>query len=160
MPGTQVVQRIPSGGGAPWLTKSIRVAGVDVTDSGVDVRSGEEINDLEIEITGQVSTVSGTVTTDRGTAAADYTVIAFPQDPTLWAAQAPGRSGVSRPDQQGGFQLKSLRPGSYFIVAVTYVEQGQWTDPDYLEMLRPQATLLTIGEAETKSVTLKLSATP
>jgi len=158
LPGTQLLQLLPSGPGSVWQTKSIRVAGFDVTDAGIDVRSGEEINDLEIEITGQVTTVSGTVTTSKGTPATDYTVIAFAQDPSLWAAQAPGRSGVTRPDQQGGFQLKSLRPGSYFIVAVEYVEQGQWTDPEYLETIRAQATPLTLGEADTKTITLKLSA--
>ncbi len=158
LPGIQFVQLLPFASATNWQMKAIRVGGLDVTDTGIDARSGEAIDDLEIEVTGQVPVVSGTVTTSKGTAATDYTVIAFAQDPTVWAAQAPGRIGTTRPDQQGGFEIKSLRPGSYFIVAVEYVEQGQWTDPDYLETLRPQATQLTLGEADTKRLTLKLLA--
>ena len=127
LPGSLFVQLVPIGSIPSWLMTAVRVRGLDVTDTGVEFRSGEDIDDIEIELTAQVPTVSGTVTTSKGTAATDYTVIAFPQDPATWSTQVPGRTGVTRPDQQGRFELRSLRPGVYYMVAVESVEQGQWT---------------------------------
>jgi hypothetical protein len=150
------MKALPAGPSPSWLMKSVRVGGVDVTDTGVEFRSGDNIDDVEVELTAQVPSLSGTVTTSTGSAASDYTVIAFPQDPTTWSTQIPGRIGVTRPDQQARFELRSLRPGEYYVVAVESVEQGQWTDPGYLETLRGRATALTLGEAETKALTLKL----
>jgi len=39
-------------------------------------------------------------------------------------------------------------------VAVDYVEDGQWNDPEYLETLRRYARKLTLTEADTRTVSL------
>ena len=65
-------------------------------------------------------------------------------------------STMARPDQQGGFQAKNLPPGRYLAVAVEAVEEGQETDPEFLERLRSLATAFTLGEGEQRSVALKI----
>jgi hypothetical protein len=141
-----------------WMVKSVKHNGQDVLDNGVDVRAGEDIDNLQVEITDRFPELSGSVADDRGRPLIEFTAIAFP----LQAAQAGSvaRSSVARPDQDGRFKFRPLRAGSYYVVAVDYVEQGQWLDPEYLERLRPSATKITIGDAEAKSIDLKVVKTP
>ena len=61
-----------------------------------------------------------------------------------------------RPDPQGQWQIKGLPPGEYLAVAVDYVQEGTWNDPEYLESLRRYAQELTVSEGGTQSVSLKL----
>jgi len=66
---------------------------------------------------------------------------------------------AARPDQQGQWQVKALPPGEYLAIALEYVEDGSWNDPDYLESLRKLATAITLAEGGTETAALKL-ATP
>jgi hypothetical protein len=63
---------------------------------------------------------------------------------------------TARPDQQGRYQIKGLPPGEYLAVALNYVEDGSWNDPEYLESIRRYAQKLTLSEGDTKSAALKL----
>jgi hypothetical protein len=60
-----------------------------------------------------------------------------------------------RPDQQGRYQIQGLPPGDYLAVAVDYVEDGAWNEPEYLDSIRRHGQRLTLSEAESKSLTLK-----
>jgi hypothetical protein len=88
------------------------------------------------------------------------TVIAFPQDTAARTAQIPGWIGIADTCRDGRFRLQGLSPGAYCIIAVDDVRQGEWEDPAYLDTIEANATRLTLGDGETKSVVLKLSATP
>jgi hypothetical protein len=141
-----------------WMIKSAKHNGQDVLENGLEVRAGEDIESLQVEITDRSPELSGSVADDRGRPAIEFTAIAFPQQPI-----APGgvaRSSIARPDQDGRFKFRPLRAGNYYVVAVDYVEQGQWLDPEYLDRLRPSATRVTIGDAETKTVDLKIVKAP
>ena len=63
---------------------------------------------------------------------------------------------MQRPDQQGEFQIKGLPPGDYLIIAVDYVQDGMWNDPEYLESIRRHAERMTLKEGESRSISLKL----
>ena len=63
---------------------------------------------------------------------------------------------AARPDQQGRYQIDGLPPGDYFAVALDYVEEGQWFDPAYLDTLRQYVQPVTLGEAETTSISPKV----
>jgi protocatechuate 3,4-dioxygenase beta subunit len=139
-----------------WLVKSVRVNGTDVTDSGAEFRSGENVDGVEIELTNRAASVSGRVTNDKGEPVLDYSAIVFPQEGT----PANARGGLGRPDQDGRFSIRTLRPGTYYAAALEYVEQGRWMDPEYLEALRPRATLFTVSEGEAKSLDLKILKQP
>jgi hypothetical protein len=65
----------------------------------------------------------------------------------------------ARADQQGQFQILGLPAGNYLAVAVDYVENGMWNDPEYLESLRQYARESSLTDAGTQSLSLKL-ATP
>jgi len=141
-----------------WMIKSAKRNGEDVLEDGLEVRAGEDVDNLQVVITDRLPELSGSVTDERGRPVIEFTAIAFPQQSVPAGAMA--HSSIGRPDQDGRFKIRPLRAGAYYIVAVDYVEQGQWLDPEYLERLRPSAARLTIGDAETKSIDLKVVKAP
>ena len=50
----------------------------------------------------------------------------------------------ARPDQQGRFRIAHLPPGAYLAIAVEYVAEGEWMDPEWLERAARKATKFTL----------------
>jgi len=152
--------RLTLGGMGPppagWAVKSVRVNGVDVTDTGIDFRPNEDVSGVELELTNKLTAISGGVTDSRGNAAKDYTAVAFSQDKEKWTG-APRYQSTGRPDQEGRFKITGLPPGDYYVVAVDRVETGQWADPDFLESIRTSAMSMSLAEGETKALTLRMT---
>jgi len=134
--------------------KSVRVNGVDVIDTGIEVRPNENIDGVEVELTTQLSSVSGGVTDARGNAVSSYTVVTFARDREKWG---PGSRYMNsgRPNQDGKYKI-TLPQGDYYAIALDYVEQGANTDPEFLERLKERATEFSIGDAESKGLDLRL----
>jgi hypothetical protein len=55
-------------------------------------------------------------------------------------------------------QIKSLPPGDYLAVAVDYVQDGMWNDPEYLDSIRRHAQRFTLGESDARTVGLRITA--
>jgi hypothetical protein len=138
-----------------WAVKAILHDGRDVTDVPVDLKSGERLTDVHVVLTHRVTTLSGQLVNDNGTATPDGTVVAFSVDRDKWFEDSRFVRAI-RPDQQGNYQLMGLPPGDYWVAAVDDVEQGAWSDPAYLESLRQYAQTLTLTEGEARASALKL----
>jgi hypothetical protein len=147
----------PGAGGAGFTQRTVRVNGVDIIDTGVDIKPNGDVGGIEIEVTDHVAELSGTVTNARGEAVKDYAVVIFPQDRDRWGATGVRYMKSGRPDQDGRFKIVAVPPGDYAAVALDYVEPGESSDPDFLERVRMRATPFSIGEGETKTLDLKLS---
>jgi len=141
---------------AAFGLQSVRFRGADVTDTGFDVTAGDDITDLEIELTSQLSEFSGFVTDAKGERLSDYTVLAFAQDRDRLEANSARYVATGRPDQEGRFRIRTLPPGTYHLIALEYVDPGQTGDPEYLESLRPAASSVSMGQGETKTLDLRL----
>ena len=140
-----------------WYLKSVSYNGEDVTDKGVDFKPGEDVNGLEIELTNRSTTINGTVTDDRAQNVKDYTVVIFSEDQSKWALPMNRWMATARPDQEGRFKFNALPPGSYYAIAVEYVAQGEWTDPEWLARAAKKATKITLDDGATKSLDLKIA---
>jgi hypothetical protein len=143
--------RLPEG----WTLKAVLLDGVDVTDSGFTVRSGQEAHGLQLVLTNRTSTVSGTVQGEGAAPARDYVVIVFADDPQRWH----GRSRhvmIGRPDQRGRFEIQRLPAGAYLAVALESIEEGQQTDPEFLQELRSYGTPFQLGDGEQKALSLRM----
>jgi hypothetical protein len=81
----------------------------------------------------------------------------FSEDPQKWTVPATRSVQGTRPDQSGRYRIRSLPAGSYYAIAVDYIPQGEWGDPDTLERLKSKATRFTLTEGESKTLDLKLS---
>ena len=95
----------------------------------------------------------------QGRIATDYTVVLFARDRDRWTPQSRFLASA-RPDQEGRFQARTLPPGEFLAVALDFVEQGEWQDPELLQRLVPLATPFELEEGETKTLELPLSARP
>jgi protocatechuate 3,4-dioxygenase beta subunit len=152
--GTRIIRamNLPPG----WMLKEVRVNGADVTDSGVEFKAGEAVNGVEIVLTSKLTEVRGTVTAAGTQPVKDYTLVVFADDPERWTSPGSRYIAGARPDQEGRFQVKNLPAGGYYAIAVEYLAQGEWNDPDVLERLKANATRFSLGEGETKVLDLKL----
>jgi hypothetical protein len=138
-----------------WDMKRVRREGVDITDTPLDFAT--DVGGLEIELTQQLTTVSGSISNDRGGMALDATVIVFADDPAKWGPHSRFINSA-RPDQEGRFTIRGLPPGGYVAIAVGYLEPGEERDPDLLEAWRRNGTPFTLSEGKTHVLDLKLSA--
>ena len=112
---------------------------------------------LEIEMTNRVSDVSGVVTNPRGEAVKEYSLVVFARDRELWGPNSRFiRTG--RPDQDGRYKIVGLPAGSYYAVAVDYIDPSDDpSDPEFLDRLRGKAAAFSVSEGDTKTLDLKIT---
>jgi hypothetical protein len=115
------------------------------------------VDGFEIVMTTRSQTLSGGVTNDRLEPVKEYTVVVFPEDPQQWTVAASRARASARPDQQGQFKITSLPAGAYLAIAVDYVAEGEWMDPEWQARAARKATKFTLDEGATKTLDLKLS---
>jgi hypothetical protein len=145
--------------GAPpgWILKSVKLHGNDITDTGTEFKAGEVTSGLEIELTNRSTAVTGGVTGRDGTLLKDYTVVIFSDAPESWRFPMTRWVTGTRPDQDGRFKVQNLPPGNYIAVAVDYIPQGEWGDPEQLDRLRPKGQRFVLAEGATHTLELKLT---
>jgi protocatechuate 3,4-dioxygenase beta subunit len=146
----------PTGLPGGWILKSVTVNGTDITDSGLTMKPNQPVTGVEVVLTSKTTEIIGTVMAGN-TVAEDYTVVIFSTDAEKWTAPMTRHIGFARPNQQGRYQVRNLPPGSYYAIAVPYIAQGDWQDPEVLTRLRASATDITLSEGETQTLNLKLS---
>jgi hypothetical protein len=147
---------VRAGGNARgWILKSVTIGGRDVTDTPIQVRSGETLTNVAVVFTDQQNEISGTVTDEQGVPAADYTVLAFPVDATLWRPQA-RQIMTARPDQTGKYRIRGLPPGQYYLATVDPTEQGEWFEAGYLDEHRAGAARVTLADGDVKTHDFKI----
>lgn len=137
-----------------WAVKSIDQNGRDLTDTPIEFSSGERVDEVTITLTDRFPTVSG-VTTNQRNAPVDAMAIVFAEDATKWADDSRMVRAV-RSDAAGVFRIRALPPGDYLAVALDYVVDGDWNDPQYLETLRTIAERVTIREGESPNLALRV----
>jgi hypothetical protein len=148
--------RIAAGGFGPsWTLKAVRFNSVDVTDTGIELSAGGDVNGIEVELTNHVSDLWGLVTNTRGEVVKDCTIVVFSQDRERWDQMSRYRGG-GRPDQDGRYKVLALPAGDYYAIALTYLDPEDSGDPEFLERIRSKATPFVLGDGETKSLDLKV----
>jgi protocatechuate 3,4-dioxygenase beta subunit len=138
-----------------WIVRAIVQNDRDITDTPIEMKSGEEFTGVQVVVSNRPTTVTGQLLDDKGNGIADGTVIVFPTEAEKWMENSRFVRSA-RPDQQGQYQIKGLPPGDYLAVAVDYVQEGMWNDPEYLESIRRYGQKLTLAEAASQPTTLKI----
>ena len=140
-----------------WYPKAVMFDGEDVTDRGIEFTPGRSYEGIQVIFSQKTTDLSGLLTDERGKPVLDATVVIFPANKDLWTfASRYMRS--ARPDTNGRYSIKSLPPSDdYLIIAVQNLEQGQFSDPDFLTRARDEAKSFSLNEGEFKAVDVKLS---
>jgi protocatechuate 3,4-dioxygenase beta subunit len=140
-----------------WAIRSVRYRGVDVIDTGLELHANENISDVDVELTNRLTDVSGVVTTAKGDAVKDYSIVVFPTDREKWTPSS-RYLRTARPDQDGRYKVNGLPPGEYRVIALDYLDSNDWNEPEFLERIQSRATAFSLSEGETKSVDLRLTS--
>jgi len=140
-----------------WNLKAVLVGGADVTDSGIDLKRGENVDNVTIVLSDRSTTLTGTVRDVAGTPVPALTVIAFAADSQYWRPQSRWIQ-AGRTDQNGAYRLRALPPGDYLVFVSDNVEQGEWFDPSFLDQVRNAARRISISEGDQKTQDLTAPA--
>lgn len=121
---------------------SINHGGRDITDTGFDASTGQDIDDVVVTLTSRRTTVAGTVFGAPATAA----VIAFPVDPERWTNYGwdPQRLRTARSGSSGAYEIEGLPKGDYLVIAVDVAHISAWADPMFLAAAAPHATRISL----------------
>ena len=143
---------------APLVVERIARGGVDVTDIGIELQSGEEISDIEVALTSRSTRLMGRVTGIDGRAMSDCTVIVFSSDSERWSLPATRYVREARTGRDGLFHVDGLPPGRYLAVAVGDIDRGRSSDPTYLKSIAKKAASITLRDGESQTLDLRLLA--
>lgn len=141
-----------------WFIKRISHEGADITDQGRDFKPGEDVDGFEITMTRRTQRLGGRVIGDAGNPVREYTVVTFAEDPDKWTHPSSRWIKSGRPDQDGKFEVTDLPAGKYLAVAVDYVPQGEWNDPEWLARAAKNATKVTLEDGASTTLDLKLTS--
>ena len=140
-----------------WVLKRVTFNGEDITDRGLEFKAGQDVEGIDIEVTNRTTSIAGAVSGPSGPLK-DYTVIVFPVDDQKWTLPQNRWMASARPDQEGQFRFGNLPVGQYYAIAVEYVAQGEWQDPEWLARAAKSASKFTLDEGANKTLDLKLSS--
>jgi hypothetical protein len=107
-------------------------------------------------MTDKLSHVAGHVTDDSGKPVTQYVVVLQPaeqKDPRITARFI----RTARPDTEGRFELRTVRPGRYVATAIEAIEEGREFSPELQKELRRGAREFRLREGETLNLDLRLT---
>jgi beta-lactamase regulating signal transducer with metallopeptidase domain len=146
-----------------WFVKSVRLDGVDVTDTTFAL-SPEGRRRVEIVLSDRVGRLSGMVTDREARAVPNALIVIFPEDRARWDdARLSDRLSAIRTtfsQQRGRYELDGLPIASYRVVAVTSLPRNAWTDPEVVNRLWPFTTSVSLDELRENTLHLKLVPAP
>lgn len=136
-----------TGAGRTWFPKAITAGGRDLLETAIDVRTSD-VDDVRVTLTDRPSELAGRMLDAAGQPAPEYFLLAFPQDSANWRPDT-ARIQQVRPDADGRFRFRGLRPGPYFLAAVTDLQAGEAFDPEFLKSIAPTAVRVTLTDGAT-----------
>jgi hypothetical protein len=146
----------PAGTPQGWFFKSVTLNGTDITDMAFEVRAGTNVTGLEMVLTDQQTTVSGTVKNSRGETVKDYVLAILPDN--LREGSNPQRFvRTVRPDQNGQYKTIGLPAGDYVAFAVESLDQGGIYDPLYQHEMKARGKTFRLTDGQTLTLDLPLA---
>jgi hypothetical protein len=132
----------PALAGGGWTLESIRQRGRDLRDAPLTFTGGS-MEGVEIVLTTAVTELAGRLTSESGSPATDFSLVAFPEDRALWHPASP-RIRVMRPAADGAFSTRDLPAGAYRLVALIDVDEDEPRRRDFLESIYDAGVRVTV----------------
>lgn len=136
---------------ATWAVKSIVLDGTEITDVVTEFGPADRPRTLRVVVTPRTASARGRVEDNDGRALAGARVVIFSNDERHWRPRSRlVRVAESGPD--GSYAIDGLIGGSYSIAAVSFLEDGSWTDANVLRELHNVASPVALKDGETTTV--------
>lgn len=143
--------------------QSVLLDGRECIDSLIDL-TGESGRELRITISMTAGTITGSVTNPDGALPAAAIVTLVPDGPPA-ALYRPELRPIVRADATGRFTVRNVTPGRYRVYAwerlaavpvLPFGEPLAFADPEIPRAFDDMSAVVTVGESETKQVSLNL----
>jgi 5-hydroxyisourate hydrolase-like protein (transthyretin family) len=124
-----------------WAISRVLHRGQDITNIPFDSQA-EIGTELEVVVTNQLGSVTGTVASPSGQPLANAHVVAYGTDSGSWIALA-RTSRTAQANAQGAFTISDLLPGRYLVVAAASLPAA-WLEPPVSGELRAAGRPVTV----------------
>jgi protocatechuate 3,4-dioxygenase beta subunit len=143
---------------APWFLKSALWNGQDILDSALEVAPGQNVRDLTVVFGVRPTDLSGTLLDVLNHPVADYLVVVFPTNRSLWA-QDSRRIQQAALGSDGHFRFTGLPKGEYYLGAVNRADLVDLSDNTLLEEIARLALRVTLADGEQRVQNVRLGGT-
>lgn len=146
-----------------WTLESAVLNGRDISDVALDTETTTgDFTGVVVTLTDTPATLSGTVRTSAGAAAADATVLVFSANAVDWTDRGatPRRVVRTSSSRDGSFSMVGLPPGEYFAVASSDGLPDNWSMPEFLKAASSAASKVTVDRRATRFTTLTAVTLP
>jgi hypothetical protein len=150
-----VLSRIEIGGLEPGWYASLTVAGRQLGGREIDARAGMPIRDVLVTLSSRVAHLRGAVTQAGGGGNERILVAVFSIDQQH--AGTPRFADSTYAEVSGQFEFSNMEPGDYAVVAVRGFAPIDLQDPAFRASVRTDGTMVTLREAESKSITMRVA---
>jgi len=144
---------------ADWFLETIQVQGKDLIDGELRIASASVVDGVVVKLTKDPAQIQGRLLTPSGISAAQYSVIAFPVDRSLWR-NSPQRLSQVRPGGDGRFLIRGLPPGEYNLAVVAAQEELETLLPSLLEELIGGAVKVKLAAGQHVTQDLQIVGVP
>lgn len=133
--------------------KSARSNDVDLLLNGLDLVGGAA-GAIDIVLSPNGATVTGTVLNDQQQPAPSATVVLIPEEKER--REQPHYYHTAVADSSGRFTIRGVAPGRYAAYSWEYVEAGVYYDPDFMRPLANRGETFSVREGSQEDLKLRL----
>jgi hypothetical protein len=141
--------------GAPpeFYLKSVRLADTDVLENGLDLEKTGNASGLDVVMSPGASSVSGSVTDEKGNAVKGAAILLRPNDakPSI----LPLLLKYAASDQNGQFKITGIAPGAYSLIAFEGIDITEVQDPDLFQQHESKAVKVDLKQSAADTRTLR-----
>jgi hypothetical protein len=120
---------------------------VDLLDP-FELRPGDDRDDVVLTLTRRPSELTGVVIDGAGAPVVDFSVLVFPADRAQWVHPS-RRIRQTRPGTDGGYNIRGLPPGDYFMALLNEIDEVDLGDAAFLEELSAASVRVSLVEGQT-----------
>ena len=136
-------------------TEDARLPLPDAVDVPLALAPNQSLFGLVVHMTYKTTTVAGKIEDPKGQSPGPAFAVLFATDTRYWIAGS-RRIRYVPMDATGAFRVEGLPDGEYLAVAVRGLPK--WPDPAWFESMRHVAVPITLGDGDSREVTLRLPA--
>jgi hypothetical protein len=142
-----------------WFWQTTTLGGQPLPEEMIDLQNSE-VTGLVLTFGRATNRISGTVTSPNGAPEPGAVVMVFPANSTAWreGIVTSRRTRTVYATSAGRFEISTLSPDDYFIVAIERRHAFAWTLANMPDHVFKAATRVVLGPEDTKTVTLRTVA--